>query len=148
MSAARPRRVTLFLRDFEILCDIGVHPHERQAPQRLVINVELEVDTGIDLVGDEVAGVVDYDFLRGGIRELVGRGHVNLQETLCWQIARFCLEQERVHSVTVSTEKPDAYPDSAGVGCRIEAGRSGRDAFPGAPPYPPEAGGKQSGPPR
>jgi dihydroneopterin aldolase len=73
--------------------------------------------------GDEIAQVLDYDFLRQGIAALVAMRHYNLQETLCQDIVALCLQQPQVKSVRVATEKPDIYPDCEGVGCEISASR-------------------------
>jgi len=67
---------------------------------------------------DRIDAVVDYDFLRTGIRKLVESRQFELQETLCEQVAALALKDPRVIRVTVRSMKLDIYPD-ARIGCEI-----------------------------
>lgn len=110
----------LFLRNYEVFINIGVHDFEKRGEQRVVINVELFVplkDT--TPVEDKLREVVDYDFMRATIAERVGRGHIHLQETLCDDVAAAMLVHPHVRAVSVSTEKPDVYPDCDAVGVEV-----------------------------
>lgn len=98
---------------------IGIHPQELMAPQRMIISVWLYCRYTDAALPDEIAAVVDYDFLRREILELGASRHFNLQETLCEEIAALALADPRVTRVRVRSLKPDVYPDAA-VGCEIE----------------------------
>ena len=107
----------LFLRDHEVLARIGVHEFERAAPQRIIVNVSLAIRGEIG--GDELAQTTDYDFLRLSVAQILGEGHIALQETLCARLMRACRGQPDVAAALVSTEKPDVYADAGAVGCRL-----------------------------
>lgn len=107
----------LFLRDYALTVGLGIHDFERRAPQRVVVNVALALRWRP--AGDDIAAVLDYDFLREEIAGLAARGHIFLQETLCAAILELCKARPDVAAARVSTEKPDVYPDAAGVGCRM-----------------------------
>ena len=110
----------LFLVGHELPARIGVHDFERQAPQRLRVNVDLYVPLAESTPhADRLDEVVDYDFVRAVIAERVAQGHVDLQETLCDAIAERLIAHPRVRAVRVSTEKPDVYPDCAAVGVEV-----------------------------
>ncbi|WP_116139701.1 dihydroneopterin aldolase [Trinickia diaoshuihuensis] len=110
----------LFLRNYEVFINIGVHEFEKRGEQRVVINVELFVPLAQTTpVEDKLHEVLDYDFMRATIAARVGRGHIHLQETLCDDIAAAILEHPRVRAVSVSTEKPDVYPDCDAVGVEV-----------------------------
>jgi dihydroneopterin aldolase len=112
------RRV--FLRNFELLANIGVHDFEKGAAQRILVNVDLFVSLAATTpTNDKISEVLDYDFIHATIRERVARGHINLQETLCDDVARTLLAHPLVRAVRVSTEKPDVYPDCDAVGVEI-----------------------------
>lgn len=107
----------LFLRDYDILINIGVHDFEKKAEQRVVINIDLYVPLANNTpTGDDLNEVVDYDFMRETIKEITGQGHIQLQETLCDEIMQRMLAHPLVVAARVSTEKPDVYPDCAAVG--------------------------------
>lgn len=115
MSAGR---FTTILDGLEVAMGLGIHDVERAALQRVVLTVWLTCDYGADRFPDAIANVVDYDFVRDGIRALVAGRHFELQETLCEEVAALCFADPRVREVRVRSMKPDIYPDAA-VGCEI-----------------------------
>ena len=112
----------LFLRGLTVQANIGIHDHELQAAQRIVIDVDLYVSfAGTSPKDDRIDEVVDYDFIRTAIRDRVSRGHVHLQETLCDDVLRTMLAHPKVQAARVSTAKPDVYADCEAVGCEVFA---------------------------
>jgi dihydroneopterin aldolase len=110
----------LFLRDYEVYINIGVHDFEKRGEQRVIINVELFVPLALSTpVEDKLREVVDYDFMRATIARRVEQGHIHLQETLCDDVAKAMLAHPHVRAVAVSTEKPDVYPDCDAVGVEV-----------------------------
>ena len=110
----------LFLRNYEVWVNIGVHDFEKKAEQRIVINVDLFVPLAVSTpTQDDLDEVVDYDFIRSTIAKRISRGHIHLQETLCDEIGGVLLAHPKVQAVRVSTEKPDVYPDCDAVGVEI-----------------------------
>ena len=110
----------LFLRDYEVWINIGVHEFEKRGEQKVLINVDLYIPLALSTPKeDELDEVVDYDFIRRTIAERVSRGHIHLQETLCDDVLRLMLAHPRVRAAQVSTEKPDVYPDCDAVGCEV-----------------------------
>ena len=110
----------LFLRNYEVWVNIGVHDFEKKAEQRIVINVDLYVPLAVSTPKhDELDEVVDYDFIRSSIAKRISRGHIHLQETLCDDIGDVLLAHPKVQAVRVATEKPDVYPDCDAVGVEI-----------------------------
>ncbi|ELX12027.1 dihydroneopterin aldolase FolB [Janthinobacterium sp. HH01] len=110
----------LFLRNYEVLINIGVYEFEKKGEQRLLINVDLYIPLAVSTpVHDQLEEVVDYDFMRDSIAKLMARGHVQLQESLCDDIVSAMLAHPRVRAARVSTMKPDVYPDCEGVGVEV-----------------------------
>lgn len=110
----------LFLRDYEIRINIGVHAFEKTAEQRVVMNVDLYIPLAVSTPrADALEEVVDYDFIRSTIASRVSRGHIHLQETLCDDVLALMLQHPRVRAARVSTEKPDVYPDCDAVGVEV-----------------------------
>jgi dihydroneopterin aldolase len=102
------------------MSNIGVHDFEKKAEQRVVFNVELFIPLADSTpMRDQLSEVVDYDFIRETIESRIAQGHVQLQETLCDEIARTLLAHPKVRAVQVSTQKPDIYPDCESVGVEV-----------------------------
>ena len=112
----------LFLRDYEVRMNIGVHDFEKRGEQRVLINVELYVPLAVSTpTRDELDEVLDYDFIRRSIVARLARGHVHLQETLCDDVLAMMMAHPKVRAARVSSEKPDVYPGCKAVGCEVFA---------------------------
>ena len=110
----------LFLRNYEVMINIGVHDFEKKGEQRVLINVDLYIPLALSTPKeDHLNEVVDYDFMRVTIANRMAEGHVHLQETLCDDVVRAMLAHPNVRAVRVSTMKPDVYPDCEGVGVEV-----------------------------
>jgi 7,8-dihydroneopterin aldolase/epimerase/oxygenase len=110
----------LFLRNYTVNINIGVHEFEKKGEQRVLINVDLYIPLAQSTPqADDLAEVVDYDFIRSSVQARVERGHIHLQETLCDDLLALMLAHPRVKAARVSTAKPDVYPDCEAVGCEV-----------------------------
>ena len=92
-------RFTTILDRLEVTMGLGIHEVELAAPQRVMLTVWLTCDYGQDRFPDEIGSVVDYDFVRDGIRALAAARHFQLQETLCEEVAALCFADPRVRDV-------------------------------------------------
>jgi 7,8-dihydroneopterin aldolase/epimerase/oxygenase len=113
-SAAPLYRV--FIRDLVLSMSIGVHPHEKHAPQRVRINVELDVQQGAARLEDDLRNVVCYDELIQAVQKLGSGPHIQLAETMAERILELCLADERVRRASVTVEKLDVYEAAGAVG--------------------------------
>lgn len=113
----------VFIRDLELLANIGIYGRERGALQPVRINVDLAVED-LAAIEDRLDSVVDYGEITAKIRTLIGKGHINLAETLAERIATVCFEDPRVKTARVRVEKLHALPGAASAGVEIERERS------------------------
>lgn len=110
----------LFLRDYEVWINIGVHDFEKTGEQRVLINVDLYVPLSLSTPrADRLDEVLDYDFIRRQIMQRVAQGHIHLQETLVDDLLALMLAHPSVRAARVSTAKPDVYADCAAVGVEV-----------------------------
>ncbi|NIZ00338.1 dihydroneopterin aldolase [Thalassospira lucentensis] len=110
----------IFVRDMVMHTSIGVYDHEKEAPQRVRINLDLAVIEGDGVQNDDISTVLSYEDLVVGTRRICQDGHVNLVETLGEKLADMCLADTRVRKVIVRVEKLDVFEDVAAVGVEIE----------------------------
>ncbi len=115
--------VTHFFRNYSVQARIGVHEHEKLAPQRVLMDIDYDYlrPEGPD---DKISSVLDYDSVREEIERIVQSRHFNLQETLCDLIMASLMARPEVVRARVSTRKPDIYPDVEAVGIIIEEKKS------------------------
>lgn len=112
----------VFIRNLELLGHIGIHGHEKGKLQPVRINVDLAVED-IVAIEDRLDSVVDYGDITEKIRAIVGKGHINLAETLAERIAQACFEDRRVKTARVRVEKLHALPGAESAGVEIERER-------------------------
>ena len=64
----------VFIRVLVLPCNIGIHRHEKDAPQRVRINLDLSVREGDASIDDAIDNVVCYEEIATGVRAIVGKG--------------------------------------------------------------------------
>lgn len=110
----------IFLRGLTVQAWIGIHAFEKEAAQRVVLDIDLWVQLAATTpTRDALEEVVDYDFVREVVHARVTAGPLALQETLVDDVTSALLLQPGVEAVRVSTRKPDVYPDCEAVGVEV-----------------------------
>lgn len=83
---------------------VGVEPHEKLAPQPLLIDISVRYDATRAIAEDNLAEAVDYTELIALVDQLVAKGHYHLIETLAAHLLVELLK--RVQWAKVRIEKP------------------------------------------
>jgi dihydroneopterin aldolase len=113
----------VFIDGLEVVASIGIHPHEREARQRILVDVEIDMSGAPTPRQDRLAETLDYEAVARTIESLAREGHVQLVETLAERIARVVLADARAARVKVRVAKPEALSNARGVGCELELAR-------------------------
>lgn len=112
------RRV--FIKDYRVEMEIGIYPHEQNKKQLVIVNVEFWTELKkTNPIADDIKEVINHDFVRFGIQDIIKRGRINLQETLCNLILELCFSQPLVIAARVRTEKKEVYPDCESAGVEV-----------------------------
>ena len=107
-----------------IECVVGVYPQEREQPQPIVIDIELDYDFAPAASSDAVSDAVDYDRVVAGVAELVQRRRFHLIETMAEETADLLLEcHASVTAVRLEIRKPNAIPNAESSFARLERSR-------------------------
>ncbi|WP_206419739.1 dihydroneopterin aldolase [Minwuia thermotolerans] len=117
-----PDTYRIFIRDLVLAMEIGVHAHERGHAQRVRIN--LEAETVRDEDDEGISGVVSYEDLLNGIKDIAGSGHIDLVEILGDRVLDMTLAHPRVVSARVTIEKLDVFGDVESVGAEMSRTRA------------------------
>lgn len=104
----------IFVRDFVLPVRIGAYAREREQPQNVRFNVEVNVRRSGHAVED-MRDVFSYDVITDGIRIIVAQEHITFIETLAERVAASVLSHPQVVSVTARVEKLDVGPGAVGV---------------------------------
>ena len=110
---------SVFLSEVEVMCSIGLHDFEKEAKQRVLIDVEVRLDPNNEPNADNVADTLDYDLVRNTVIEIAEARHYDLQETIARHIFDAITSMKDVIGVAVQTQKPDVYPNCKTVAYRL-----------------------------
>ncbi len=111
--------MTLKLNDLEVLCILGDLPEEREKPQTIRVDVELEV--GEDAAQtDELDGTVDYAALADDIRLALMDAKCRLLERAAVLVRDVCLGTGKVSRAKATVTKSGAVPHLASAAAVAE----------------------------
>ena len=104
----------------ECQCRIGAYDHERLGPQRVVIDVELELSAESEPGRDHLDDTLNYDLVRDTVLQIAQSRHFDLQETLARTLFDSLADMSPVTGLRVRTAKPDAYADCKQVAYELD----------------------------
>ena len=113
------RSARILLEGLEVQADIGFHEFEIGRPQRLLVSVEIWLDSVSAPADDNPDAAWNYDFLRTEVAEIAASRRWNLQETLAHAVFERIAAFRGIHALRLRLSKPDVYPDAHGVGVEI-----------------------------
>ena len=117
----------LLIHDLAAQCRLGVFEWERETPQRILIDVELEINAARAAAGDDVREALDYGRLVSHVRQYAEQSSYRLMETLAEKIAGDILERFGAPRVRVRVKK-QALPGIGYAAVEIERGARARRA--------------------
>lgn len=86
----------------------GVYAFERDEGQDFVVDVIAAMNLSAAAESDDLTETIDYSALATAVVADIERDPVNLIEKLADRIARTCLRDPRITTVTVTVHKPQA----------------------------------------
>ena len=109
----------IFVHDLVLPCAIGAYDFERGQNQNVRFNIDVDVRRN-ERRFDDMRGVFSYDVIIDAIKIILGRGHVDLIETLASGIADEVLRYPCVARVCVRVEKLDVVRGAVGIEIKRE----------------------------
>lgn len=114
----------LIISDFELITIIGIHPHEREWPQKLILDLEIEYDITLAAKSDDIADALNYEPMLKGLTNLINEMKFMLIERLADEACRFVMNSFPAASrVKFRVKKPGAIPAAAYAAIETEMSR-------------------------
>jgi D-erythro-7,8-dihydroneopterin triphosphate epimerase len=101
---------------------VGTNEWEREAPQDVIINVEMEFDGSTVARTDRLQDTIDYKTVKRRIIDVVEGSSFYLLDRLANRVLEIVMEEEKVQRATVEVDKPHAlrFADSVSVSCSAQ----------------------------
>ena len=101
---------------------VGTKEWEREAPQDVIINVEMEFDGSTVAHTDRLQDTIDYKAVKRRIIDVVEGSSFYLLDKLANRVLETVMEEEIVQRATVEVDKPHAlrFADSVSVTCSAQ----------------------------
>jgi (5-formylfuran-3-yl)methyl phosphate synthase len=109
----------IFVHELVLPCAVGAYDFERIQNQNVRFNIDVDVRRN-ERRFDDMRGVFSYDVIIDAIKVILGRGHVDLIETLASGIADEILRYPCVARVCVRVEKLDVVRGTVGIEIKRE----------------------------
>jgi dihydroneopterin aldolase len=111
----------IFIKDLELFMSIGILDEEKAEKQRVIVNVEMDVEPNKQWQKDEITDVVSYADVIDRVQMIASAEHTNLVETLAEKIVEAALSFPSVLNARVNVQKPDIIKSTQSVGAEIFA---------------------------
>lgn len=108
---------TLAITDLEVETHIGDQEEERSKPQKLLVSVEMHLDTKIAGKTDDLKETIDYDDVKRDILEIAKKDH-RIIEHFAEKVAESVRRMHQPEGVTVVVKK-FPYEDAKEVSITI-----------------------------
>lgn len=111
--------MVLELRGLEVECILGDLPRERETPQTVTVDADLEID---DLASrtDSLADTVDYAALAEEIARVLVEAKCRMLERAARIVADACLAHAQVKGVKIAIRKKNSIPFLESAAVRLE----------------------------
>ena len=110
---------TVFIKDFIIEEIIGIHEHEKIKKQKIKFNIVLDVNQSSIPNEKDIKSIVDYEKITNKLENLAKIKKYNFLESLAEDSFKEIFEDERINSVTIKIEKPQAIKKAKSVGVEV-----------------------------
>lgn len=114
----------ILIKDLLVRGIIGINDWERENPQDILINIEIEADLSRAGASDNIEDSINYRTLTKRVIAHAETANRLTVEALAADLAAICLEEPNTQKVRVRVEKPGALRFAKSVGVEIERQRS------------------------
>ncbi len=109
----------IFLDSVEVSLKIGIHDHEQNVAQRVIVGAELYADPKSYLDHVDLDSIIDYAKVYNAILSWSKRDQVQLIEDYLKELIALCFGFSHVVACRVSIKKADVFGENQGAGVEL-----------------------------
>ena len=104
---------TITIKQLEVICIVGILAHERELPQKLQLDIELELDLRSFLASQDLKDSADYAEIATFLTTWVQEAQFELLESLAVQSCEIILKRwSSITQCKITVKKPSAIPNA------------------------------------
>jgi len=115
---------SILIKDFTVNEIIGIHKHEKINKQKIIFNIVLDINQNILPDEKNISSIVDYEKITNKLESLARYKNYNFLESLAEDSFKEIFEDNRISSIKIKIEKPDAIKNAKSVGVEVFKSRS------------------------
>ncbi|MGB3726638.1 MAG: dihydroneopterin aldolase [Glaciecola sp.] len=109
----------VFIKGLELFTLIGVYDFEREAKQRVIVDLTLTASLRLPGKTDNVEDTLDYGAIAQRLADIADTAQYQLLEALAEEMVVMILDEFAPVAVTLSINKPDILANASTVGITI-----------------------------
>ncbi len=110
---------TVFIKDLIIEEIIGIHKHEKVKKQKIKFNLVFDVNQNTLPNEGDIKSIIDYEKIINKLQDLAKNKKYNFLESLAEDSFKEIFEDNRINSVKIKIEKPEAIVNAESVGVEV-----------------------------
>ena len=115
---------SVLIKDFIVNEIIGIHKHEKISKQKIIFNIVIDVNQNTLPDENSISSIIDYEKITNKLENLAKNKNYNFLESLAEDSFKEIFQDERINSVKIKIEKPDAIKNAKSVGVEVFKSRS------------------------
>ena len=115
---------SVLIKDFIINEVIGIHKHEKINKQKIIFNIVINIDQNTIPDENNILSIIDYEKITNKLENLAKYKNYNFLESLAEDSFKEIFEDNRINSIKIKIEKPDAIENAKSVGVEVFKSRS------------------------
>lgn len=113
----------VFIKNLTVYGILGIHAHEQRTPQEIRISARASTDIKAAAQADDIRQTINYSTLAKSIAKFIEDHRCLTIEALIEALAKEILSDERITSIWLRVEKPNAVSAAESVGVEITRSR-------------------------
>ena len=113
----------LKIKNLRLQTILGVHAWEEKVDRTIIINLEIESNSKVASVSDDIADAIDYDIICTQIKNLIANTRFKLIEKMAQEVLNKIMQDARITRCKIEIDKVGAIDFVESASITIEENR-------------------------
>lgn len=113
------KKIEVIINNLKVNAIVGIHPHEREKKQTLLLSVSFKYDAAAAIESDNIINAFDYENLSNEIIRTSENSSFNLIESLADKILKTVASHKEITEIYITLTKPGAIASADSVTVKL-----------------------------